>query len=68
MDSIFSEQTEDFKDLIKKMLELDPRKRISVAEALEHKYFNSSPTACLPLELPLPIQRTEEIDAFTDSD
>ena len=30
----------EFRDLIKKLLTVDPRKRISLDEALDHPFFN----------------------------
>lgn len=45
IESIFKDQTEDFKDLLKNLLALDPSKRISVQEALNHSYFKSEPKA-----------------------
>ena len=50
------------------MLVLDPSKRISVTEALEHDYFKAEPVACANTELPLPTPVSEELDEFTDSD
>lgn len=34
------------------MLQLDPNKRISAAEALNHPYFTNDPLPCKPYELP----------------
>jgi cyclin-dependent kinase 7 len=45
LDTLFGDQTEEFKDLISKMLVLDPSKRISVDDALSHKYFTAEPAA-----------------------
>lgn len=41
-------------DLLNKMLSLDPKKRITVAEALKHPYFSEEhkPVMCKPEELP----------------
>lgn len=68
LDTIFADQTDDFRDLIKKMLVLDPSKRINVDDALAHEYFKSEPQASKPEELPLPSPAKVEHDAFTDSD
>ena len=40
-------------DLLSKMLILDPHKRISIKEALEHNYFKTKPLMCKPEELPI---------------
>mmetsp|Transcript_19091 Transcript_19091/g.21984 ORF Transcript_19091/g.21984 Transcript_19091/m.21984 type:complete len:216 (-) Transcript_19091:75-722(-) len=34
------------------MLQLDPNKRITAAEALKHSYFHSDPLPCAPSDLP----------------
>jgi len=39
-------------DLLEKMLELDPSKRITAKQVLDHKYFKESPTMCHPKDLP----------------
>ena len=39
-------------DLIERMLSLDPAKRISAADALEHPYFSTEPLPCEPAEIP----------------
>lgn len=65
---MFSTQSDEFRDLITKMLMLDPSKRIKVDDALNHDYFTSTPEICDPSELPLPESKAEAIDAFTDSD
>ena len=43
---------ERFLDLIDRMLVLDPTKRISASEALDHSYFRHSPLPLLPKEIP----------------
>jgi len=46
-------------ELLKRMLTLDPQKRISAEEALSHEYLvDSAPRPCLPSELPLPSQKS----------
>ena len=37
-------------DLLLKMIELDPSKRITAKEALEHEYFKLDPIPCKPEE------------------
>lgn len=39
-------------DLIDRLLTLDPKKRISASDALDHEYFWSHPLPCKPEELP----------------
>lgn len=47
-DEYFAEVTDDAKDLISKMLEYDPTKRITAAEALEHVWIkNQAPNSKL---------------------
>lgn len=38
-------------DLIDKMLVMDPKKRITAQQALEHEYFKCEPLPCLPSEI-----------------
>ena len=65
---LFRDQSDEFKDLISKMVVLDPSKRITVDDALNHPYFSTEPLMWDPKNLPLPVPKTEEIDSFTDSD
>ena len=39
-------------DLISKMLEYNPKLRISAEAALEHAYFTEEPLPCKPHEIP----------------
>ncbi|KAG5226752.1 cyclin-dependent kinase [Salix suchowensis] len=59
-------------DLISKMLEYDPRKRIEAAQALEHDYFRSEPLPGRNALVPLNLERkvinypTRPVDTNTD--
>lgn len=41
LDTLIPDAPEDFKNLLKKMLELDPKERIDIKEALNHPFFYS---------------------------
>ena len=43
--------SENLKDVLLKMLEVDPNKRVSIDELLKHPFFNISD--CIPLKLPV---------------
>ena len=51
-DDKFSTLDPTAKDLLRKLLTLDPEKRISADEALNHEYFWTDPMPALPAELP----------------
>lgn len=40
-------------NLLEKMLQLNPNKRPSAEEALNHAYFSEEPLACEPKDLPI---------------
>ncbi|EFC39988.1 predicted protein [Naegleria gruberi] len=44
-------------DLIEKLLVIDPKKRLTCKEALNHDYFKTYPLACSPKQLPSFIER-----------
>jgi hypothetical protein len=56
-------------DLIDKLLEIDPTKRISAKEAIKNQYFWTDPLPCDPSELPvrLPIHPAAAAGATTTS-
>ncbi len=41
-------------DLLRGLLTLDPAKRLTATQALQHEYFNTLPAPCPPELLPLP--------------
>ncbi|EPR64751.1 putative cell-cycle-associated protein kinase [Toxoplasma gondii RUB] len=43
----------DSLDLLDKLLQLDPSKRITAAEALNHRWFQQNPKPCSPKDLPV---------------
>lgn len=45
-------------NLLERMLCLDPQKRISAADAIAHEFFTNAPAPCLPIELPVPSQKS----------
>lgn len=50
--TIFTGCSEDALDLLKKMLMLDPKKRITCLNALKHEYFTNMPRPTEPEKLP----------------
>ncbi|XP_041027172.1 cyclin-dependent kinase D-3-like isoform X1 [Juglans microcarpa x Juglans regia] len=57
--SLFPMASEDTLDLLSKMFTYDPKARISVQQALEHRYFSSAPLATDPDKLPRPAPKRE---------
>lgn len=50
-------------DLIQKLLTLDPSKRLTANEALNHEWFRAEPVACAKSELPTFAESTHEFQA-----
>lgn len=50
-------------DLIEKLLAMDPSKRLTAGEALDHEWFRVEPEACSKSELPRFSQSTHEFQA-----
>ena len=50
--SLVRHMDEDAIDLILKMLDYNPKNRITASAALQHPYFTSDPKPCLPSEIP----------------
>lgn len=50
----FSAVTEDTIDLLARLFEIDPSKRISASEALQHPYFTCDPQMTLPSKIKMP--------------
>ncbi|CAH8391068.1 unnamed protein product [Eruca vesicaria subsp. sativa] len=57
--SLFPSVSEDALDLLSKMFTYDPKARISVKQALEHRYFTSAPSPTDPAKLPKPLRKQD---------
>ncbi|XP_010540010.1 PREDICTED: cyclin-dependent kinase D-3-like [Tarenaya hassleriana] len=57
--SLFPMISDDALDLLSKMFTYDPKARISVQQALEHRYFTSAPAPTDPAKLPRPVRKQE---------
>ncbi|XP_012484235.1 cyclin-dependent kinase D-3 isoform X1 [Gossypium raimondii] len=60
--SLFPMASDDALDLLLKMFTYDPKARISVKQALEHRYFSSAPPPTNPAKLPRPAPKTQASD------
>ncbi|KAF3437230.1 hypothetical protein FNV43_RR19983 [Rhamnella rubrinervis] len=61
--SLFPMASDDAIDLLAKMFTYDPKSRISVAQALEHRYFSSAPLPTDPNKLPRPAPKRESLNS-----
>ncbi|KAF5179903.1 Cyclin-dependent kinase d-1 [Thalictrum thalictroides] len=59
--SLFPMASDDTLDLLSKMFTYDPRARISVQQALEHRYFSSVPAPTKPALLPRPPRKGDSL-------
>ncbi|XVF09519.1 hypothetical protein REPUB_Repub07fG0100400 [Reevesia pubescens] len=60
--SLFPMASDDALDLLSKMFTYDPKARISVQQALEHRYFSSAPPPTVPAKLPRPAPKSRASD------
>ncbi|KAF3444133.1 hypothetical protein FNV43_RR13823 [Rhamnella rubrinervis] len=61
--SLFPMVSDDAIDLLAKMFTYDPKARISVQQALEHRYFSSAPLPTIPNKLPRPTPKREHLNS-----
>ncbi|KAF2317418.1 hypothetical protein GH714_022050 [Hevea brasiliensis] len=59
---LFPMASDDALDLLAKMFTYDPKVRISVEQALEHRYFTSAPLPTEPAKLPRPAPKRESVN------
>lgn len=57
--TLFPVASDDALDLLSKMFAYDPKARITAQQALEHRYFTSTPAATNPASLPRPPRKGE---------
>ncbi|KAI4341518.1 hypothetical protein MLD38_026231 [Melastoma candidum] len=57
--SLFPMASDDALDLLAKMFIYDPKNRITVQQALDHRYFTSAPFPTVPEKLPRPAPKQE---------
>ncbi|KAL4541166.1 hypothetical protein Ndes2526B_g05709 [Nannochloris sp. 'desiccata'] len=58
---LFPHAADDAIDLLNRMVAVDPRRRISAADALKHRYFKMDPAPTPAGQLPKPHPREEEV-------
>ncbi|WCJ42031.1 Cyclin-dependent kinase D-1 [Euphorbia peplus] len=59
---LFPMASDDALDLLAKMFTYDPKVRITVEQALEHRYFSSAPLPTEPAKLPRPAPKRESVN------
>ncbi|CAL1408997.1 unnamed protein product [Linum trigynum] len=60
---LFPMASEDALDLLSKMFTYDPNTRITIQQALEHRYFSSAPLPTEPAKLPRPAPKGQPLNA-----
>ncbi|CAA0319934.1 unnamed protein product [Arabidopsis thaliana] len=60
--TIFSMASDDALDLLAKMFIYDPRQRITIQQALDHRYFSSSPSPTEPGKLQIPASKGDALE------
>lgn len=63
----FSNLSKEGVDLLEKMLALDPNKRISAREALEHPFFQVEPLPCSNKEIATLIEKIKKIEMSSNN-
>ncbi|KAL0701043.1 hypothetical protein Bca4012_057165 [Brassica carinata] len=60
--TIFPMASDDALDLLAKMFIYDPRQRITIQQALDHRYFSSSPSPTEPGKLQIPASKGDALE------
>ncbi|CAA7030295.1 unnamed protein product [Microthlaspi erraticum] len=60
--TIFPMASDDTLDLLAKMFTYDPRQRITIQQALDHRYFSSSPSPTEPGKLQIPASKGDALE------
>ncbi len=63
----FSNLSKEGVDLLEKMLALDPNKRISAREALEHPFFQVEPLPCSNKEIATLIEKIKKMEITSNN-
>lgn len=61
--SLFPMASDDTLDLLSKMFAYDPKSRITIQQALEHRYFTSAPLPTEPSKLSRPTSKREPMNS-----
>lgn len=66
--TIFPMASDDTLDLLAKMFIYDPRQRITIQQALDHRYFSSSPSPTEPGKLQIPASKGDALEPKASSE